>query len=123
MPQEAWSPKRERQYEHIKDGAQGAGRAGAKRAKEIAARTVNKERARTRRGEGVESRTSTDGHVVQPARRAALARRAKGRTKEQLYNEAKPHEHQGPVEDEQGAARARRRSEEELSAAAGILAV
>ena len=46
MPQKAWSNKRERQYEHIKDSAKKRG-ASTKRAKEIAARTVNKERART----------------------------------------------------------------------------
>ena len=44
MPQKAWSNKRERQYEHIKESEQKQGRA-TKRAKEIAARTVNKERA------------------------------------------------------------------------------
>ena len=46
MPQEAWSAKRERQYEHVKESEQKQGRS-TKRAKEIAARTVNKERART----------------------------------------------------------------------------
>jgi hypothetical protein len=56
MPQKAWSNKRERQYEHIKDSAKEQG-ASTKRAKEIAARTVNKERARS--GEARESsRTS-----------------------------------------------------------------
>jgi hypothetical protein len=44
MPQDAWSAKRERQYEHIKESELKQGR-GTKRAKEIAARTVNKERA------------------------------------------------------------------------------
>jgi hypothetical protein len=44
MPQDAWSDKRERQYEHIKDSELKQGRS-TKRAKEIAARTVNKERA------------------------------------------------------------------------------
>ena len=46
MPQQAWSNKRERQYEHVKQSAKKRG-ASTKRAKEIAARTVNKERART----------------------------------------------------------------------------
>ena len=55
-PQDAWSNKRERQYEHIKDSAKERG-ASTKRAKEIAARTVNKERARS--GEArTSSRTS-----------------------------------------------------------------
>ena len=44
MPQDAWSAKRERQYEHIKESELNQGRS-TKRAKEIAARTVNKERA------------------------------------------------------------------------------
>jgi hypothetical protein len=46
MPQSAWSAKRERQYEHIKESEKKQGRS-TKRAKEIAARTVNKERSRS----------------------------------------------------------------------------
>jgi hypothetical protein len=53
MPQEAWSAKRERQYEHIKESEKKQGRS-TERAKEIAARTVNKERARS--GETVDAR-------------------------------------------------------------------
>ena len=45
MPKKAWSAKRERQYEHVKESEKKQGRS-TKRAKEIAARTVNKERAR-----------------------------------------------------------------------------
>jgi len=45
MPQKAWSAKRERQYEHIKESVEEQG-ASEQKAKEIAARTVNKERAR-----------------------------------------------------------------------------
>ena len=45
MPQKAWSAKRERQYEHIKESLEERGTKG-KKAEEIAARTVNKERAR-----------------------------------------------------------------------------
>ena len=52
MPQQAWNAKRERQYEHIKESERKQGRS-TKRAKEIAARTVNKERARS--GEAEES--------------------------------------------------------------------
>ena len=44
MPQGAWSPKRERQYQHIKESAREAGRSNEK-AEEIAARTVNKQRS------------------------------------------------------------------------------
>jgi hypothetical protein len=88
MPQSAWSAKRERQYEHIKEGEKKQGRS-TKRAKEIAARTVNKERARS--GEAkTRSRTST--RDMSSYHRGGLrsgTRRTKGRTKEQLYNEAK----------------------------------
>jgi hypothetical protein len=88
MPQEAWSPKRERQYEHIKESAKEQG-ASTKRAKEIAARTVNKERARS--GEARESSASSR-HDMSSGRRGGLrsgTRRQKGQTKEQLYNQAK----------------------------------
>jgi hypothetical protein len=80
--------KRARQYEHIKDSQLEQG-ASEKRAEEIAARTVNKERARA--GESRErSRTSTQD--ISSGRRGGLrsgTNRPKGRTKEQLYNEAK----------------------------------
>jgi plasmid stabilization system protein ParE len=88
MPQEAWSNKRERQYEHIKESAKDQG-ASAKRAKEIAARTVNKERARS--GEARES-SRTSRRDISSGRRGGLrsrSNRPRGRTKEQLYNEAK----------------------------------
>jgi hypothetical protein len=88
MPQQAWSDKRERQYEHIKDSARERG-ASTKRAKEIAARTVNKERARS--GEAQESSRSSRTDMSS-GRRGGLrsgTSRPKGRTKEQLYNEAK----------------------------------
>jgi hypothetical protein len=88
MPQRAWSNKRERQYEHVKDSEKKQGRS-TKRAKEIAARTVNKERARS--GEARESsRTSRrDMSSYQRGGRRSGTSRPKGRTKEQLYNEAK----------------------------------
>jgi hypothetical protein len=88
MPQQAWSNKRERQYEHIKESAKERG-ASTKRAKEIAARTVNKERARS--GEARES-SRTSRRDISSGRRGGLRSRTgrpKGRTKEQLYNEAK----------------------------------
>ena len=87
MPQQAWGAKRERQYEHIKDSAKERG-ASTKRAKEIAARTVNKERARS--GEARQrSRSST--RDMSSSRRGGLRSRsgAQGQTKEQLYNQAK----------------------------------
>ena len=85
----AWNAKRERQYEHIKESEQEQGRS-AKRAKEIAARTVNKERARAGETKGRASRTST--RDISSGRRGGLrsgTNRPKGRTKEQLYSEAK----------------------------------
>jgi len=89
MPQSAWSAKRERQYEHVKESEKKQGRS-TKRAKEIAARTVNKERARAGETKGKPSRTST--RDISSGRRGGLRSgtdRPKGRTKEQLYNEAK----------------------------------
>ena len=87
MPQQAWSNKRERQYEHIKDSERKGG-ASTKRAKEIAARTVNKERARAG-----ESRTSSrlSTRDMSSSRRGGLRSHsgARGQTKEQLYNQAK----------------------------------
>jgi hypothetical protein len=87
MPQRAWSEKRERQYEHIKDGLLEQGRS-EDTAEEIAARTVNKERAR--HGEARESsRSSTDD--ISSGRRGGLRSHEGpgGRTRDQLYNEAK----------------------------------
>ena len=87
MPRTAWSAKRERQYEHIKEGLEEQGRP-EDLAEEIAARTVNKERARA--GEArTASRSSTDD--ISSGRRGGLRshRGPGGRTFEQLYNEAK----------------------------------
>ena len=87
MPQRAWSKKRERQYQHIKAGLQEEGRS-EDLAEEIAARTVNKERARS--GEArTSSRSSTED--ISSGRRGGLRshKGPGGRTKEQLYNEAK----------------------------------
>jgi hypothetical protein len=87
MPQEAWSDKRERQYDHIKKGLRSRGRS-EDLAEEIAARTVNKERARS--GEAkTASRTSTDD--ISSGRRGGLRshRGSGGRTRAQLYEEAR----------------------------------
>src|SRR4029434_10372968 len=86
VPQQAWSNKRERQYEHVKDSERKRG-ASTKRAKEIAARTVNKERARSGQSR-TSSRSST--RDMSSSRRGGLRSRsgAKGQTKEQLYNQA-----------------------------------
>jgi hypothetical protein len=87
MPK-AWSAKRERQYEHIKDSLEERGTSEDK-AEEIAARTVNKERAR--KGEAkTSSRLSRED--ISSGRRGGLrsgTNRPKGRTRDQLYEEAK----------------------------------
>jgi len=87
MPQDAWSPKRDRQYKHIKDSLIERGTREDK-AEEIAARTVNKERARA--GEARQaSRTSIDD--ISSERRGGLRSHtgSKGRTYAQLRNEAR----------------------------------
>ena len=87
MPQKAWSKKRERQYEHIKEGLEDRGE-NEDEAEEIAARTVNKERARA--GEAKEaSRTSTKD--ISSGRRGGLRSHTGpgGRTRDQLYEEAR----------------------------------
>jgi hypothetical protein len=93
VPQRAWSNKRERQYDHIKESLLDHGRSKV-RAEEIAARTVNKQRARS--GES----TSTSGSAIRDissARRGGLRshRGAEGRTKDQLYAEARRREIRG----------------------------
>jgi plasmid stabilization system protein ParE len=87
MPQRAWSDKRERQYEHIKEGLEKRGE-DEDTAEEIAARTVNKERARA--GEAKTSSTSST-RDISSSRRGGLRSHTGpgGRTKAQLYNEAK----------------------------------
>jgi plasmid stabilization system protein ParE len=87
MPQPAWSDKRDRQYEHIKDSLLDRG-TNEDKAEEIAARTVNKERARA--GEAREaSRTSVDD--ISSSRRGGLRSHTGGggRTYDQLRNEAR----------------------------------
>ncbi|WP_246051189.1 plasmid stabilization protein [Nocardioides guangzhouensis] len=87
VPQQQWSSKRERQYEHIKDGLTDRGRSEDE-AEEIAARTVNKERARSGESDRA-SRTSTED--LSSSRRGGLRSHSgsAGRTKEQLYAEAR----------------------------------
>ena len=88
MPQRAWSDKRERQYEHIKESLEERG-TGEDKAQEIAARTVNKERARTGEARTSSRLSRTD---MSSGRRGGLrsgTRREKGRTRDQLYEEAK----------------------------------
>jgi hypothetical protein len=87
MPQRAWNQRRERQYDHIKAGLLDRGE-DEDTAEEIAARTVNKERARA--GEARQSsRTSTQD--ISSGRRGGLRshRGSGGRTRDQLYQEAR----------------------------------
>jgi hypothetical protein len=87
MPPAAWSAKRERQYDHIKAGLRQRGESEGL-AEEIAARTVNKERARA--GESRQSsRTSIDD--ISSGRRGGLRSHSGpgGRTRDQLYEEAR----------------------------------
>jgi hypothetical protein len=87
MPQQAWNAKRERQYEHIKESAKERGESTGT-AKRIAAATVNKERA-----QHGESRTASRSSLTDmPAGRRGGQRShsgAAGRTRDQLYAEAK----------------------------------
>jgi len=88
MPPRAWTEKRERQYEHIKDSLEDRG-ASEDKAEEIAARTVNKERARAGEAKTSSRLSRTD---ISSGRRGGLrsgTRREKGRTRDQLYDEAK----------------------------------
>jgi len=87
MPQQAWSDKRERQYEHIKEQQRDRGRSEST-AEEIAARTVNKERARSGESQRA-SRTSTKD--ISSSRRGGLRSHSgsQGRTRDQLYEEAR----------------------------------
>lgn len=87
MPQQAWSDKRERQYQHIKDATKKRG-ASEDRAEEIAARTVNKNRAQSG-----ESKTASKSSLRDKSPQKRGGQRSHqgpgGPTKDQLYNEAK----------------------------------
>ncbi|GAA2405443.1 hypothetical protein GCM10010191_11620 [Actinomadura vinacea] len=89
MPQQAWSDKRERQYEKIKESQKERG-SSERRAEEIAARTVNKNRARA--GESRQASrisTQTESPQKRGGRRSGRRLGPGGPTKEQLYAEAK----------------------------------
>src|SRR6476619_3336503 len=80
MPQQAWSAKRERQYKHIKESEKKQGRS-TKRAKQIAAATVNKERARKGEAKSASRRSTRD---LSSGRRGGLrsgTNRVKGRSR------------------------------------------
>src|SRR6058998_2465931 len=87
MPQKAWSAKRERQYKHIKQGLRRSGRS-EETAEEIAARTVNKERSGAGEAKQSSRLSRTD---ISSSRRGGLRSHSGpgGRTRDQLYEEAK----------------------------------
>ena len=87
MPQQSWSAKRERQYEHIKEGLRDQGRS-EDLSVEIAARTVNKERARS--GESRQASRTSIKDISSSQRGGQRSHSGSGgRTKEQLYQEAR----------------------------------
>ena len=87
MPQQAWNAKRERQYKQIKEGLEKRGES-EDTAEEIAARTVNKERARA--GEARQASLSSIEDISSSRRGGLRSHKGPGgRTRDQLYNEAK----------------------------------
>ncbi|MFC7342826.1 plasmid stabilization protein [Saccharopolyspora griseoalba] len=87
MPQRAWSKKQERQYQHIKQQTEERG-SSEDRAEEIAARTVNKNRAQQGTAK---QRSKTSTQDIPPQRRGGLRSGSGpgGRTKQQLYEDAR----------------------------------
>ena len=80
--------KRARQYEHIKDSQLDQGKSES-RAEEIAARTVNKEKARSGESRTASKSSTNDISSSRRGGQRSGTSRAKGRTRDQLYNEAK----------------------------------
>jgi hypothetical protein len=87
MPQ-GWTDKQERKYEHIRDSEKEQG-ASSKRAKEIAARTVNKERAQKGQTRTASRSSTQDMSSSKRGGQRSGSDRPKGRTRDQLYNEAR----------------------------------
>ncbi|MFI6169425.1 plasmid stabilization protein [Nocardia sp. NPDC051052] len=87
MPKE-WTAKQDRQYEHIKDSEKEQG-ASTKRAKEIAARTVNKNRAQAGQTKTASRSSVQDKSPQQRGGERSGTNKPKGPTRDQLYNEAK----------------------------------
>ena len=120
MPPKAWTAKRERQYEHIKDSLEDRGTSEDK-AEEIAARTVNKERARAGEAKTSSRLSRTD---ISSGRRGGLRSGhapPEGAHARPALRRGEEHGHRGPLEDDEGAAAARRRPPEVDLAAAAIL--
>ena len=101
MPQKSWSPKRERQYQHIKESLLARGKPEAL-AEEIAARVVNKERAQA--GEARESSASSVEDMPAGRRGGLAFAQGRGRAHRQAAAQrGPPARHPGPLENEQGA--------------------
>jgi hypothetical protein len=88
MPRGEWTPKQERKYEHIKESQKKRG-SSTRRAKEIAARTVQKERARKGQTKTASRTSLRDMSSSRRGGKRSGTRGPRGRTREQLYNEAK----------------------------------
>ena len=87
MPKD-WTAKQERQYEHVKDSAEDRG-ASTKRAKEVAARTVNKNRAQAGQTKTATRSSVRDKSPQQRGGQRSGTDRPKGLTRDQLYAEAR----------------------------------
>lgn len=87
MPQQQWSKKRERQYEHVKSSAKSRG-ASENRAEEIAARTVNKNRAQSGESKRASKTSIRDMSPQERGGKRSGRPGPRGRTKDQLYAEA-----------------------------------
>ena len=112
MPSQ-WTAKQERKYEHIAESEKDQGRS-ERRAKEIAARTVNKERAQKGQSKTASRSSTEDMTPSQRGGRRSGTNRTKGRTREQLYKRGQAARDRGALLDEQGTAAPRRRLQEAL---------
>ena len=90
MHRREWTDKQERKYEHIVESERDSG-ASTKRAKEIAARTINKERARSGRARTASPSSTNDASSSHRGGVRSGRPGPRGRTKAQLYNEARQH--------------------------------
>src|ERR1700761_2432789 len=88
MPQNKWSAKRERQYEHIKESQEERG-TGEKRAEEIAARIVNKNRAQSGESDQASPESLHDMSPQERGGKRSGRKGPRGQTKQELYGEAR----------------------------------
>jgi hypothetical protein len=88
MPRKEWTDKQDRKYEHIKDSLKDRGES-IKKAQEIASRTINKERAQRGQSKTASRSSVQDMPSSKRGGQRSGTNRTKGRTREQLYNEAR----------------------------------